>query len=117
MDKETTHQGQVAVQSSDMLEQKATPDPVHLPETKQDQDLSCGYVVGVKKDGSFVFQVLGEEKGVIQLLGLNQFAKKQINTLTDANLNQGVPLLMNVLQKLHSRLESLEEKNVPKNSL
>lgn len=73
------------------------------------EDLKFGYLVGVKGDGSFVFQILGEEKGVVQLMGINQFARRQLEVISDANMNQGEPLLANGINAIGQELVRLRQ--------
>lgn len=96
-------------------QQNQTPDPVDLPESKE-PDLAYGYVVGVNKEGGFVFNLLGDDKGIVQLLGLNKFAEKQIETLADSSLNQGLPLVLNALGQIYQKIEELGNEQVPLNN-
>jgi hypothetical protein len=51
-----------------------------LPEdTKPVEEVQCGYIVALKKDGSLVFEFLGETQGLVEILGLHQFASLKIN--------------------------------------
>lgn len=59
-------------------------------------DLRMGYVVGITEDGNFVFDVVGKEQGLLELLGLQKFAESKIKNVLDANQNQGDKLLFEV---------------------
>ncbi len=59
-------------------------------------DLRMGYVVGITEDGNFVFDVVGKEQGLLELLGLQKFAEAKIKNVLDANQNQGDKLLFEV---------------------
>ena len=60
------------------------------------QDLKMGYVVGVTDDGNFIFEVVGKEQGLLELLGLQKFADSKVKNILDANQNQGDKLLFEV---------------------
>lgn len=59
-------------------------------------DLKAGFVVGLSKDGNFVFNVLGKEPGLLDLLGLQQLASEKIKQLFNNNNLQGDALVVEV---------------------
>jgi hypothetical protein len=71
--------------------------------------IAFGYSVGVDTNGQFVFQLLGEDKGIVQLLGLNKFAETQLNSLMDANLRQGDTLLLEAISQVYKKLDQLQQ--------
>lgn len=62
-------------------------------ETKELPEMSCGYVVGIKPDGGFVFEIVGPEPGLVQLLGLHKYADHRLKLATDMNQGTGFPLV------------------------
>ncbi len=84
---------------SQQLEVTVEPTPAVAPEAKKPltlADLRMGYVVGITEDGNFVFDVVGKEQGLLELLGLQKFAESKIKNVLDANQNQGDKLLFEV---------------------
>ncbi len=76
-----------------------TPDVSSIKEEKSGPtlaDLRMGYVVGVTEDGNFVFEIVGKEQGLVELLGLHRFAESKINNVLDTNQNQGNKILFEI---------------------
>lgn len=69
-------------------------------EIKELPEVSCGYVVGIKPNGEFVFEVVGTEPGLVQLLGLHEYAKHRLTVAKDINQQYGVPLLSQQIAQL-----------------
>jgi len=44
-------------------------------------DLKMGYIVGLTPDGNFVFELLGQEKGLVELLGIHEHATKRVDRI------------------------------------
>lgn len=59
-------------------------------------DLRMGYLVGLTKDGNFVFQVVGQEPGLVELLGLHQYAGLKVKSALDGSQNSGDKLVAEV---------------------
>ena len=57
----------------------AAPVPNRLP-------VKCGYAIGVREDGSFVFDIIGTDPGIIELLGLHKIAKEKLESRLDYQL-------------------------------
>ena len=51
-------------------------------------DLKAGYVVGLSKEGELLFEPIGTDQGLVELLGLHAYATIRIDVLKD--LNQGL---------------------------
>jgi hypothetical protein len=60
---------------------------------KEMPPLACGYVVGLQEDGKFFFEVLGNNNGLLQLLGLHSYAGHRIDCVKDVNQGTGFPVL------------------------
>lgn len=52
-------------------------------------DLKVGYVVGLTPDGNFIFELLGSERGLVELLGIHQHATKKVNRIYDEHQLSG----------------------------
>lgn len=40
--------------------------------------VKCGYIVAVKEDGEFLFEPIGTDIGLVQMLGIHKFAGSKI---------------------------------------
>jgi hypothetical protein len=69
--------------------------------------LTVGYVVGVTETGDFVFEVLGDKPGLVQLMGVHQYANTRVQMLSDMNLGYGTPLLAGMLDNLQKMVKVL----------
>lgn len=78
-------------------------------ETQETSPLRFGYTVGVNEDGSFVFDLHGEDKGIVQLLGLTRFAEYQIERIHNISMKQGDALLNQGLALLFQELQTIKE--------
>lgn len=58
-----------------------------VPPAPKEPEIECGYVVGIKEDGSYVFDVLGTKPGLIELQGLHKVAMEHIDALFDQRRN------------------------------
>jgi hypothetical protein len=79
--------------------------------TDADEEVSplrFGYTVGVREDGTFVFDLHGPDQGVVQLLGLTHFAQAQIERIHNLALNQGDALLNQGLALLYNELQAMK---------
>jgi hypothetical protein len=93
----------------EQTEEKDTPLSESAEETKTVElpDMQIGYVVGLQSDGKLIFKLLGSEFGMIQLLGLQQFANLRLQTLLEVNQNYGYPVVATQLQQLIGALHEL----------
>lgn len=62
--------------------------------------MKCGYVIGVREDGTFVFDVLGTSPGIIELLGLHAVVGERLQARMDRQLGGKFSLLIGKLDKL-----------------
>jgi uncharacterized small protein (DUF1192 family) len=74
------------------------------------RDLNTGYVVGLTKDGGFIFQVLGSEPGLAELLGLQQHAAERVKMLYGAKQATADSLAVKMLQELGQMVAALDQK-------
>jgi hypothetical protein len=80
-------------------------------ETKK-PEIILGYAVGLRDDGNFVFELLGKQNGVVQLLGIHEYAERQVQMLVDAQTGTGLPTIASMLD----HLIELVAKNLPVDS-
>ena len=100
--------------ATEVVEDAAT--TASQPEQEQPQlglgDLDCGYVVGVK-DGNYVFEIVGANKDLNLLLGVNRFANAKVDA-TFNNLQMSGDALVNelgkALQVMNQKLDMLVQK-------
>jgi len=79
--------------------------PPQDTQTLQMPTLDCGYVVGLDTQGRFVFEPLGNNQGLVQMLGLHEYAGGRINTAKEVNQGTGYPLLA---QQTHQLTEMVK---------
>ena len=69
--------------------------------------LEYGYVVGVKADGQFHFEALGANQGLVQMLGIHEYASHRLRVATDINQQYGYPLLAQQVHQLSEMMKVL----------
>ena len=60
------------------------------------EDLKIGYVVGLTKEDRFVFELFGQNKGLVELLGIHQHANRKVERVYDDQQMSGDRLLHEV---------------------
>ena len=60
------------------------------------EDLKIGYVVGLTAEDRFVFELFGQNKGLVELLGIHQHASRKVNRVYDDQQMSGDRLLHEV---------------------
>lgn len=94
--------------TNDKIEDLATQDagpqpPEQTPEPEV--ELEHGYVVGLDKDGKFVFQLLGKKSGLVELLGIHQYANRQVDRLVDSQMNNNSAFVSNLVEQCYRDLK------------
>lgn len=69
--------------------------------------LVSGYTVGLKENGEFVFEIHGDNTGLVQLLGLHEYAKYRIGFITDENQGYGSAGIIRALNHLGKQVGQL----------
>lgn len=80
------------------------------------EDIRVGYIVGLTKAGDFVFDVLGQDKGLVEVLGINQYATMRVQQLVDNSQVTGDRLVNEVgraVAALHQKVDELSKVIVP----
>lgn len=79
-------------------------------------DLKMGYIVGITPDGNFVFEIIGKEKGLVELLGLHKFAEKKVTSLLDSTQGSGDRLiqeLARMIQQVGMKVDAIAKVVAP----
>jgi hypothetical protein len=87
----------------------ATNEPLERQE-QASEDLKMGYIVGLTKEGNFVFELVGKDRTLVELLGLHQYAQKRVYSILDEINGSGDRLIKEVgqlINKMAIRLESV----------
>ena len=71
------------------------------------KELKSGYTVGYKENGDLVFEIHGEDTGLIQLLGLNEYARHRVEFVRDVNQGYGPAGIIKALNGLGSQVAQL----------
>jgi len=71
------------------------------------KDLKSGYTVGYKENGDFVFEIHGEDTGLVQLLGLHEYARHRVEFVRDVNQGYGPAGIIKALNGLGSQVAQL----------
>lgn len=86
--------------------------------------LVMGYSVGLQANGNFVFEILGERKGLVELLGIHAYATTQVEkvksdaTMTGDRLSHELGAVLNVLnQKLDALMQGQPANTTPTSQL
>jgi len=83
--------------------------------TLQLEGIKCGYVVALKDNGDLIFELIGTNQGVIETLGLHEYATTKINRpfkeMELEKINQSIRLIGDILSKMltHEKAK-IEEK-------
>jgi len=69
--------------------------------TSPKKSLKCGYLVGIDENtNELVFEVVGKDTGLIELLGCHEFARHKVGTVRDIVEDEGTPYLKKALSAL-----------------
>jgi len=71
----------VEAQAPEVEEQAPVAEELQEEKPMDLNDLKIGYVVGLTEDNNFVFQVFGQQRGLVELLGVHGHANKQIDAV------------------------------------
>jgi len=88
----------------------AQPAPEEGPEQIGLNDLDCGYVVGVTGKGNFVFELVGQERDLLKLIGVQKYADMRVQQTFDQTQATGDALVHEVgkaLQIMNQKLDAI----------
>jgi hypothetical protein len=71
------------------------------------ENVKCGYLVVINTDDSLDFHVIGKEVGLVQLMGLNQYASKRINMALETSEGLGNTLIANGFNSVLKQLNTI----------
>jgi len=61
---------------------------------EEEKTIARGYVIGIDESQHIVFQIIGENVELTELIGMHKIAELKIETATQSNMNTGWPLVM-----------------------
>jgi len=74
-------------------------------------EMTNGFIVGVTSEGNYVFEIVGTQTGLIELMGLLEYAKLRIADIRDLNQGRGNPIIQKQLRKVGEILSSLVQQS------
>lgn len=77
-------------------------------EKVQDAELKYGYVVAVDKDNNLVFQTFGKDMGIVELIGLHDFATEKVKFQKELEYKVGFPMTTQYLAQLAQLIKDLQ---------
>ncbi len=105
------------VNNEEVVESNEEAAPEEQPQSQAvdlHKDMKVAYVVGLSKEDNFIFQVYGENKGLVELMGIHQHASKQVEAmynnsqgLGDALTRELGALVVQLGQKMDQLLKAL----------
>ena len=89
--------------------EKLESETTEIPEVPVPQlsPLRTGYTIGVREDGSLVFEVLGSHPQLLEMVGLTEIASERIAIQADVRLNGKFTLLTKQLAMVDAKLNIL----------
>lgn len=81
-----------------------------------DDSFNVGYMVGLNNEGQFVFQVFGAKKGLIELMGINNYANEQVKKVFSEYQGTGDKLVVEVgrlVSNLNQKFDNLVKVLLP----
>jgi hypothetical protein len=69
--------------------------------------LKSGYLMGIQDNEEFIFQVLGTDPGLVQLMGLHEMAGHHLRLTRDVNQGTGVPVVAAQMQQIMQLMKML----------
>ena len=87
----------------------AAPIGTEIPDTPADptQDIKVAYAIGIRKDDSIFFDIGGEMRGLVELMGLHALAEQKIREVHDVNQKTGTALLNAKLDAIVKALQTM----------
>jgi hypothetical protein len=79
------------------------------PAKKPESPVRVSYIVGVREDGSFVFNIGGSKPGLLEILGLHSFAANKIRLIYEKAQLEGDAAIHAQFQQLHQKFNKTLE--------
>lgn len=67
--------------------------------------IKCGIILGMQEDGNVEFKVLGEHVSILDLFGLLEYGRRQVDDLYDRDTRRNLPLITRQLSELLTLLK------------
>jgi len=80
-------------------------------------ELQTGYLVAINQEGNFIFELIGQKKGIVENLGLHKLAEKRLLDLLNQKQGGGDALVNEVghiVLNLSSKIDKVFNKLFPK---
>lgn len=107
--KEQVHQGSVQTMETKVNKQEQPATSESTPPATQ-RKVRVGLTAAVLEDGEFVFNIHGTNPGLVELLGLVEFAKKVVDAQLKDQLNIDEAAVVEQLGKLKEEVTGLSER-------
>jgi hypothetical protein len=101
----TTEEQNMTKEELEEATAEGQPEPAST--TAEGSEVKCGYVVAIKHDGQIDFKVFGNSQGLIELLGLHEYAKAQITKVKDSTQKTGDALVIEAASQLAQLINSI----------
>jgi hypothetical protein len=72
-------------------------------------DLRMGYIVGITEEGNFVFDVVGKNQGLLELLGLHDFATIKVKQALEHQQGTGDKLVFEVAKTVAALAQEVQK--------
>lgn len=76
-------------------------------------EIKIGFTVGILKNNEFVFNIHGENPGVVELLGLVQFAAKLVDIQLKEHLNLDEVAIFRKLEEVSVKIDQFKLPSTP----
>jgi len=80
---------------------------------KEESPVAVGYRVGVRENGEFIFEIIGSRPGLVEVLGVHEFAQRKVSLLYDRAQVEGqaaVAVQFNqMMKKFDSTIETFRD--------
>lgn len=84
-------------------------DPVNSPAPEPQQELKYGYMIAIKSDDTLSFEILGEQPGVAELLGLHVIAQEKLLSQMDIAFWGKFSLLFERLRLMSTEIKEIKK--------
>jgi hypothetical protein len=81
------------------LPESGDPDAPAAP-IPEGSPVKCGYAIGIREDGTFLFDIFGSDLGIVELLGLHTIARERIEARMDNQLGGKFSLVIDKLNQI-----------------
>ncbi len=99
------------MEPTDNKEVATAPVSVQASEAKPEESpVKAGYVVAVRENGQFAFELIGEKMGAVELLGIHAYADSQVKGVVMRAVNDPTFVVLTRLKEIGDKLTELDKK-------